>query len=689
MPAGRVTHLNGAPAGGIVVANGSAVASTGEDGRFQVDGDGRFTVLTRPDGWTADPWFHAADKEHTSFVLEPAQRRSPIRFAQVTDLHLSTRPPDSRMEVPDSPEPVFEEISQMLTARQDVSLVVATGDLTDTGLDAEYEMVSKALALTSAEVVVAPGNHDHMAGEPRFFVNERGYGTNAGDPAAWEAHFGPRWFSLNRGGVHLVVIDWHMWELGLDRDIQDEWILADLAKHPAMPWVLFSHDQMPERFFERLREPLATFSGHWHTRRAVKVGSTTHINTPPLTFAGLDYSRPGAVTARWDGMSLDVERYERPLAPVNAAAITPVWTARIDSTGGLASPVAIDDRSLCGVAWDEDTGQGSVLAITFSGEERWRTQTERAVKSTPVVAGEQLVVVDVAAGVSALSTNDGSVLWRVEPVSPLRTWCWTSPLVMDDHVVVSTPTRVTAYRLADGEIAWERRDLVPHSNLLSHSTPVVAEDTLVVGFWPFTPAFFGIDVRNGETMWSIDDPEATPMEGATGRGTALAPWSPVGAGVSSGTSAVFPSAAGWAAIDVSLGEFLWRSPDEGRFRPGRPVLVDGGVLVTSPDGAKRLRAEDGTVEWSESFPQGVGVALAPYRATPHVGTAGATVAEGTVIIPGLDGSLRRLDVRDGADLGTLQAGIRSAAALLVTDEFVVVAGLDGWLAALSKDGVVP
>lgn len=688
MASGHVTYVDGSPAPGVAVTNGNEVTSTDEDGQFEVNDDGRFTVLTRPNGWTAKPWFRPPGENPADFVLLPAPTTSPFRFAHVTDLHLSARDSVSGMEVPDTPEPVADAIEWMLSAHEGVSVIVATGDLTDTGLETEYELVNKALEAIPVEVVALPGNHDHMAGEPRFFVNERGYGTNRGVPGVWEGHFGPRWFSLDRGGLHIVVVDWHMWELGIDRDIQDRWVAADLAHHKGKPWVLFTHDQMPGEFFEGLPEPVATFSGHWHTSRTVRVGSTTHYNIPPFTFAGLDYSRPGAVIADWDGSTMEVKHHESPLAPTAWPASSPEWSLRIGPHGGLAGPVALNDRVACAATWDDETGEGSVVAVEISsGTQLWRTRMARAVKSTPVVSGERVIVADIAAGVVAMDAADGSVLWQTDPVTPLRTWCWTSPVIADGQVVVSTPTRVAAHRLADGDLVWERIGLVPHCNLLSHSSPVIVGGTVVVGFWPFTPAYFGLDVATGDTLWEIDDPQAGPIEGATGRGTALGPWSPVGAGVAASSIAVFPASAGWAGIDVSRGEFLWRSPDEGRFRPGRPVLVGNGVVVTDPDRVKCLGLGDGAVEWSVTFPTGEGVALAPYRSTPHMGTAGAGLVGDVVIVPGLDGALHRLDPASGADLGRLDIGLRSAATPLVIGDLVILGGIDGTLLALPRDEV--
>jgi outer membrane protein assembly factor BamB len=216
---------------------------------------------------------------------------------------------------------------------------------------------------------------------------------------------------------------------------------------------------------------------------------------------------------------------------------------------------------------------------------------------------------------------------------------------------------------------------------------MVIDGTVVMGFWPFTPAFFGLSVIDGSTVWTLDEPEGEPIEGATGRGTALGPWSPVGPGVVSGDRVVFPAAGGWICLDPSSGQMWWRSTGAGRFRPGRPLPVDDGVIVVSPDLVSRLRLADGSPVWKAGFPPG-GMALAPYRITPHVGTAGPGLIGDIAVVPGLDGAMHRLDVAEGADRGSLALGIRSAAAPLIIDDVVVLLGVDGSLAAFARDEVV-
>jgi outer membrane protein assembly factor BamB len=246
---------------------------------------------------------------------------------------------------------------------------------------------------------------------------------------------------------------------------------------------------------------------------------------------------------------------------------------------------------------------------------------------------------------------------------------------------------VAAHRLADGKLRWERIGLVPHANLLAHSAPLVVDDTVIVGFWPFSPAFFGLGATDGETLWMVDDPEGGPIEGATGRGTALGVWSPVGPGVATAKGVVFPAAGGWICLDPATGDIVWRRRQDGRFRPARPVAAYGGIVVVSPDDVALLRLDDGELEWSLRLPEG-GMALAPYRVTPHVGTAAASLVDQTVVVPGLDGFVYRIDLATGRDLGRVALGVSSAAPPLITDELLVLLDVEGSLQAFEIDEVL-
>lgn len=685
MIGGVVLDPTGTGAPGVRVSDGATVARTDRDGRFRLPGKGRFVFVIRPEGMTADRWWRPTPPNDVSVEFRLIPRggaETNLSLAHVTDLHISCRPSEPGMEIPHDPSEVRAALDGLLSRHPDVSLLAITGDLTDTGLPQEYDLVAETLAGLAAEVLAIPGNHDHMAGEPRYLVTEDGYGVNAGDPTAWEERMGPRWFSLDRGGLHLVAIDWHTHQLGLDADLQDSWLLADLAQTDR-PWVLFSHDQMDETFFEFLPSaPVAAFSGHWHTTRTLRLGSTFHVNTQALVFGGLDYSPPAARLVRWSADTFSLETVPTVSPAYGEGSVELSWSVTLPGEGGLASPATDGDRVL-GVVFDDDRAMGVLVCLSVeTGETEWSVPVVPGVKSSPVVRDGKVVVADVAGGVGAFDVLTGRRLWYRPGTAPLRTWWWTAPAVDAGVVVVATSERAMALGPDEGKLLWERTSLVPHTNFVSHASPVIVGDVVVVGSWPLEPGFSGLAVTDGAARWTVDDPDAVSPWSVEGRGFSMGRWNPVGGlTVDRETGRVIaPAAGGWVCLDGVTGDIVWRAAAEGRFRVARPGITPVGVVVSGIDEIRLLSPADGSTIWQRPLPRR-GPARAPYRSTPHGSPAGPAVVDDRIVVAGLDGTLMVFDLGDGAMIRELDLGMAVGARPLVVGHRLILAGVDGRLAA--------
>lgn len=125
------------------------MTATAYDGSWSLDPAGPFVFVTRPAGWTCDGWFTRPSAAY-DFVLDPLPDIFPHRFVHVSDTHLGAGPRYAAMY----PKPVEIGTGDALTrflARlpelvPDVSSVVATGDLTDYGLDEEFAELRAAVA---------------------------------------------------------------------------------------------------------------------------------------------------------------------------------------------------------------------------------------------------------------------------------------------------------------------------------------------------------------------------------------------------------------------------------------------------------------------------------------------------------------------------------------------------------------
>ncbi len=105
-----------------------------------------------------------------------------MRIAHLSDIHYSK----SWMFLRDSLQQCIDRVN-----REAPDIVVITGDITDYGLQREFQGAKTELERITAPRLMVPGNHDSR---------HEGYKT-------FEEHFGPRFFTAEHGGYRFVGID--------------------------------------------------------------------------------------------------------------------------------------------------------------------------------------------------------------------------------------------------------------------------------------------------------------------------------------------------------------------------------------------------------------------------------------------------------------------------------------------------
>ena len=131
---------------------------------------------------------------------------------------------------------------------------VGCGDIMfdDLSLYPEYERAVKLLDIPFFQVV---GNHDLDMDSP----------TDGGSVMTFMKHFGPRYYSFDRGLVHYVVLDDVLWHsrgyIGYLDDAQLNWLAQDLAGVEAgRPVVVFAHIPGLSTRYQRNGESSASIS---------------------------------------------------------------------------------------------------------------------------------------------------------------------------------------------------------------------------------------------------------------------------------------------------------------------------------------------------------------------------------------------------------------------------------------------
>jgi outer membrane protein assembly factor BamB len=736
----RVVDPEGLPMPDVAVSDGAAVAVTDATGAASLPGGDRpFVWVSRPSGFDAAPWFvrrtdrvaepgtgtgsdadreaDRADRDEVTFTLSPVDQSLPMTFGQITDLHLSDAPEPASLPLADSLYGLDADgtpVGRPLTSVGDLASVleevaaaegplgpprflVATGDLTDHGKVTEFAMLAEALASSPLPVHLLPGNHDHYGHhhEPRpddAPLDSHGMGT--GTTTRYEDEVGPRWWSLSHGGLRLVAIDWFSHRLGLDTELQEAWLAADLATAPpGTPVLVLAHDQLPEAFFDRLAAAsphvrlLGSLSGHWHTSRVVRIAGQLHANTGNATFGSFDWAPAHGRLVGWDGEALTLRTVaigggeslaSSTFASGPGPALAPdaaVWSTRLPGAAHLARPILVGDGSVV-VTWsDDDTAAGGLSCHDVAtGALRWRADLDAPVKAgaTWLADLDAVVGVSVSGGVVAVDARTGERRWSRQVGEAMVAWVHAAPVPVGDAVVVGEVRTFAALDGRDGTVRWWRDDLDNAENASMSMQGVTQDGTLVMGFSLVAQHTQGIDPVTGLTRWSGD---GSPYH---------APSSDVVA--DPGGLDVYLNRLGGRVerIAAATGERRWAAGVRAAFLTGRPLLVDESVVVTSALGVvHRFEAATGTEVWRTELAGERLLAMGPYRREGPAVPAGATRAGGGIVQVAGDGRVHHLDLSTGAAEVVTTLGAPITAPALAVGSDAIVATTEGSLVRIA------
>lgn len=260
---GRVVS-RGRGISGVAVTDGRTVVRTDADGRFRFEADARqpFVYVSVPSGYrlpqhdtgtlqTYVPLRGSQDSQSVRFELTPLER-SDDRHAFVLVADPQTQTPSEMQRFHDETVPDVQSTVDALGNRPVFG--VGCGDLMydDLSLFPEYERAVQRMGIPFAQVV---GNHDL----------DFSAGTDFGSVTTFRSHFGPTYYSLDRGDVHYVVLDDVFWPgddghgSGTDDYIgyvdahQMEWLEQDLAGVEAgRPVVVFAHIPLEGTAWKRM-----------------------------------------------------------------------------------------------------------------------------------------------------------------------------------------------------------------------------------------------------------------------------------------------------------------------------------------------------------------------------------------------------------------------------------------------------
>jgi hypothetical protein len=216
--------------GGVVVSDGTTVATTAADGSYTLPAVAarHVFVVTPGDRRAVTGWFQAAGPR-VDFALAAAPVGARWLFAHLSDPHVWAENADRLRR------------ALALAGARGVDCALISGDLVRDALRvdqaaarAEFALYASVARTARFPLRPAIGNHD-------LFGIDRGYSHVAPDhplygKALYEQEQGPRYSAFNRGRIHFLVLD----TIGVDDtryfglldDAQLEWIRSELRHVP-------------------------------------------------------------------------------------------------------------------------------------------------------------------------------------------------------------------------------------------------------------------------------------------------------------------------------------------------------------------------------------------------------------------------------------------------------------------------
>ncbi|APC96588.1 PQQ-binding-like beta-propeller repeat protein [Francisella frigiditurris] len=166
--------------------------------------------------------------------------------------------------------------------------------------------------------------------------------------------------------------------------------------------------------------------------------------------------------------------------PPQAVLTTVKWkTPTGNGNGGIGnynlSPTVTDDNNTVIVP----NQNGKVFAIDIdNGSVKWQENTEVKISSQPNTIANAVVFGSIKGDLIALDTDNGQTLWKTTAPSSL----FSRPTIYDNSVYVYTHDgSISAYNAINSEQLWTEPNILPDLILPGNSSPIVLNNTVMIG----------------------------------------------------------------------------------------------------------------------------------------------------------------------------------------------------------------
>jgi outer membrane protein assembly factor BamB/predicted phosphodiesterase len=504
-----------------------------------------------------------------------------LQFAHLTDIHVA---PGSEAET--NLKKVVKDINAF-----GVDFVVVTGDLTNTGSNAELMAAKKILDQLEVPYYAIPGNHETNWSESagmkfnELWGNDR-FTFTKGDFLFVGFNTGPY---MKMGDGHVKQEDLQWLERTL-RNKEDEQVLVSMAHYPLAEgldnWTTVT--ELLKKYDCKM-----ALCGHGHRLKLLNFDGIPGVMGRSLVMSGTEHPGFTLVELRNDsafvfdkepGLEPGRPEFEFSLqnpdtlshlsvSPNPSFAVNKVYPdvevafEYNDTASVFTGPCLVDEKT---IVYGNSLGFVKAIDLT-SSEVKWEHQYQGALFSTPVTNGDVVAFGTVGGNIVGLDAESGRELWRVEVGTPVL----AEGIVENDNLYIGGgQTAFFKIDLMSGDILWQFDDI----NGSVQGKPALGENEVIFGAWD--RHLYSLKKQSGKLNWKWNN------------GTSVKLYSPGNiVPVISGDKVFLVAPDRYmTALDLNSGEELWRSnihqvrESMGKSSDGRTVyakLMNDSIVAMS------------------------------------------------------------------------------------------------------------
>ncbi|MFA6980150.1 MAG: PQQ-binding-like beta-propeller repeat protein [Ignavibacteriaceae bacterium] len=473
----------------------------------------------------------------------------PFKFGWITDLHIGAKNADMDLQA----------VVQDINMKKEVSFVIATGDITETGKAEDLKNAKQILDDLSVPYYIVPGNHDtkwsesggqvfsNLWKDDKFvFEYEKTVLIGLSSGISWRG-----------GGGHFAP-----------EDLQ--WLDSLLSLLPLEKEILFfAHHQLDKEVdnWFKVTNLLAKknvkeiFVGHGHANRVYSFNGLPGVmSRSTLTAKGKSWGYT-LVDNEVDSLFFFEIMKDTLIKKWNAIGkVNPIDYINIDSTESenysanvlwkkdlkttLVAPLTTYENKVVAA-----TKKGTVFCFDVTGKQLWKTDVGASIFSKPAVVNNQVIVGTMKGDLFTINIINGNVIQVIGIDEAI-----TSPITTMDidyegeksfALILGTASgKMYSYELSRLNLLWSNTS----AEGMIESKPLILKDKIIFGSWD--TFLYCIDAATGLLNWKWTgnpvfnySPAASPL-------------------VSDGKNVFFatPDKA-ITAVDLLLGKTSWKKTD--------------------------------------------------------------------------------------------------------------------------------